>query len=164
MPESFERFEKPSESFDNSDDALRRHFRPGSQEGDLVEPGEWVDRGIQETPVEAVDLSDSYVHSEVDFKKVSHEEMARGFETLEKEVRPAVANGADGDYFSRLDEQRGLEYKDGTRRIYDAFYGNDAIRLNKVGDRYEVINGYHRLHVANELGVSAVPARVIEKR
>ena len=75
-------------------------------------------------------------------------------------MRPAVRQGADGDDFARLDAERGLAYEHGYRRVYDAFYGNDAIRLERVGDTYQVVNGYHRLFVARELGLATVPARV----
>jgi hypothetical protein len=124
---------------------------------------EWVDRSIQDVPVDQVDLSDSPVKDTDDFHKVSREEMVEGFRKLEEEVRPAVAEGANGDHFSRLDQERGLDYEHGYRRVYDAFYGNSAIRLEKAGDDYNVINGYHRLAVARELGLSTVPARVIEE-
>ncbi|HIC87994.1 MAG TPA: hypothetical protein EYP04_01110 [Anaerolineae bacterium] len=35
------------------------------------------------------------------------------------------------------------------------------MRLNKMGDRYQVVNGYHRLFIARQLGIKTVPARVI---
>lgn len=47
-------------------------------------------------------------------------------------------------------------------RIYDAFYGSVCIRLNKTDQGYTVINGYHRLFVAKELGLETVPAQVVE--
>lgn len=129
------------------EDALRREF---------------VDRGIQDVLLDRVNLRDSHVQSEEDFKKVSKAEMLEGFEKLQSVVRPAVEKGANADYFSQMDEERGLDYPNGYRKIYDAFYGNDAIRLDKVGDTYTVTNGYHRLAVAKELGLETIPARVIE--
>lgn len=121
-----------------------------------------VDRGIQDVLLEQVDLSDSHVQSEEDFTKVSKAEMLEGFAKLQSVVRPAVEKGANADYFSQMDEEQGLDYKNGYRKIYDAFYGDDAIRLDKVGDTYTVTNGYHRLAVAQELGLETIPARVIE--
>jgi hypothetical protein len=152
-------------------DEIPRGWRPTLEtieaiqgEKDVPGEGEWVDRGIQDVPVEEVDLSDSPVQDTDDFRKVSHAEMVEGFRKLQEEVRPAVAQGAEGDYFSRLDQERGLDYEHGYRRVYDAFYGDDAIRLDKVDDTYTVVNGYHRLAVAQELGLRTVPARVIEHR
>lgn len=130
---------------------------------DTPNESEWVDRGVQDVLVEQVDLSDSPVKNPEDFRKVSHDKMVDGFHKLQEEVRPAVERGADGDYFSRLDDERGLDYENGYRRVYDAFYGDSAIRLEKAGDNYDVINGYHRLAVARELELNAVPARVIEQ-
>lgn len=124
---------------------------------------EWVDRGIQDVPVNQVDLSDSSVENPDDFSKVSHSEMVEGFIKLQRVVRPSVEQGADGDYFSRMDQEQGLDYQHGYQRVYDAFYGDSAIRLGKVDDNYDVTNGYHRLAVARELGFKTVPARVIEK-
>jgi len=123
----------------------------------------WLDRGVQEVPVDQIDVSDSTVSGTEDFHKVSHDEMVRGFGKLVGTVRPAVTGGADGDYFSKLDDAGGLDYENGYRRVYDAFYGDSSIRLEKIGSRYNVINGYHRLAVARELGVRTVPARVIEQ-
>ncbi len=134
------------------------HDDEGHREG-----GEWVDRGIQDVRVDEVDLKDSPVQDNSDFQKVSHEEMVEGFRVLKQEVEPAVDQGADGEYFSRQDEQRGLDYEHGSRRVYDAFYGDSAIRLEKDGQDYNVINGYHRLAVAQELDLDTVPAHVIEK-
>ena len=151
-------------------DEIPRGWRPSWEtieaiqgKKDTLDEGEWVDQGIQDVPVEQVDLSDSPVKNPDDFRKVSHDEIAEGFRKLQEEVRPAVERGADGDYFSRIDEERGLDYEHGYRRIYDSFYGDSAIRLGKVGDNYDVTNGYHRLAVARELGLGTVPARVIEK-
>jgi hypothetical protein len=75
-----------------------------------------------------------------------------------------VEKGAGVDDFQNLDLQRGVNYAHGSQRVYEAFYGQEPIRLNKIGDRYEVVNGYHRLYVAKEMNLSTVPARVIEKK
>lgn len=112
-------------------------------------------------PIAEIDLSDSYVHSPDDFHKISHAEMVAGIRTLEAVVRPAVEQGKDADYFSDLDAQQGLSDSQGYRRIYDAFYGQDAITLERAGNGYQVLNGFHRLYIARELGITSLPARVI---
>ena len=69
----------------------------------------------------------------------------------------------------RLDEVRAAA-KDGTidqladndpdaRRIYDFFYGGEAIRLDWAGDHYEINGGKHRIALARELGLPNIPAR-----
>jgi hypothetical protein len=135
-----------------------------ASESDAPSDSEWVDRGIQDVPLDTIDISDSPVEGEEDFRKVSHDDMVEGFSKLEKVVRPAVEQGADGDTFYQMDQVQGLDYEHGYQRIYDSFYGTDAIRLNRDGERTTVVNGYHRLQVARELGIKTVPARVIERR
>lgn len=123
--------------------------------------GEQTAAGIQDVDLTLVDLSDSPVADTGDFHKVSAQEMEEGLRKLQDVVAPAVAQGADGDYFSRLDATQGLNYARGYRRIYDAFYGQDCIRLEKVGDRYQVVNGYHRLFLARQMGIKTLPARIV---
>ncbi len=132
---------------------------------DTQPESEWVDRGITDVPVDKIDTSDmTHVNGLDDFKKVSYEEMAEGYRKLDTVVRPEVAKGAGGDDFRKLDQQEGLSYADGYQRVYDAFYGGEPIRLAKDGESYTVINGAHRLYVAQREGVGSVPARVIERQ
>jgi hypothetical protein len=135
-----------------------------TQKESVTNLGDWIDRGVIDVDVNKINLKDSGVHSPEDFHKVSLDEMVQGFEKLESEVKPAVKSGADKDYFLQKDKESQLEYKDGSQRVYESFYGDGSIRLNRVGEHYEVINGYHRLYVAKELNIPTVPARVIEKQ
>ena len=123
----------------------------------------WQETGIKDVALSEINLNDSYVHGLEDFKKVSYKAMVNGIEKLQSTVHPAVAAGANGDTFSDLDAQQGQSYEQGYRRIYDAFYGDDAIRLEKVKGQYQVINGYHRLFVAQQVGLDSLPANVVEK-
>lgn len=175
MSERFESAEEPKEKIDATEWKDNRNFREIERAGMEFEQSigmkeseankdQWIDAGIQNVAVDKIDDSDTYVNGPEDFNKVSHEEMMRGLRTLHSEVRPAVENGADKEYFRNLDQERGHDYPNGTQRIYESFYGHDAIRLDKIGDRYIVENGYHRIYVAKELGLDTVPARVIEKR
>lgn len=125
---------------------------------------EWVDQGIENVPIDKIDLRDSPIDGPEDYHKVSYAEMVDGCKRLNRDVRPQVENGADGDSFAESDAEKGLDYEYGDQRIYDAFYGNSAIRLEKIDDTYQVVNGYHRLEVARDLGFTTVPARVIERR
>ncbi len=119
---------------------------------------------LQEVNIDKIDLSSSPVTSSQDFHKVSYQEMVEGLQKWQNVVAPAVAQGADGDYFSQLDATLGHDYAHGYRRIYDAFYGQDCIKLEQVGDRFIVINGYHRLFVARKLGITALPAQIVKRR
>jgi hypothetical protein len=174
MPEQFEYFENQPENPVSKTEDIHSTLSPRDvpdantsepfKEGEPSKNGEWIDKGIQNVPVRKIDTSDSSVKGMDDFKKVPHSEVVRGFHALETEVRPAVEKGAKSDDFRSMDQRRGLEYPQGSQKIYESFYGQNAIRLEKNGDIYKVINGYHRLYVANELKIPTVPARVIEKR
>jgi len=170
MAEIFDDFEKTKTEHQQVEKNLHRNLRPDKleQEPSIVKENDsnkatWVDSGIKNVPLNKIDVSDSYVKSPEDFKKVPHNEMVNGFKVLEEEVRPDVEKGATADRFRVRDQARGIEYPNGSQRVYDAFYGHDAIRLEYDGEKYRVINGYHRLYIAQELGLSTVPARVIEQ-
>lgn len=118
-------------------------------------------QGIDIVHLDQIDLSDSHVTGAGDFKKVSPQTMIEGFQKLQDVVIPAVAKGADADYFARLDASQGLDNANGYLNIYHVFYGDTScIRLDKVGNKYTVTNGYHRLFIARHLGITSVPAKV----
>jgi hypothetical protein len=115
---------------------------------------------LHQVALDQIDLSDSYVHSPADFKKVPYDTMVDGLGKLNAVVLPAVRRGATDEHFAQLDRDHGLDYSHGYQRVYDAFFGTDAIRLDRVGDRYRVISGYHRLTVARDLGIPTLPVRI----
>ncbi len=118
---------------------------------------------VQLVRVSQVIMDDmEHVSGPEDFHKISYEEMKQGFHKLREVVQPAVEEGHNVDYFRDLDQGLGVDYEHGYQRVYEAFYGDSAIRLEKSGDVYRVINGAHRLWVANQLNIQNVPARVIE--
>lgn len=118
--------------------------------------------GMVAVPLSAIDSTDSMVTGPESYQKVSYPEMQRGVHVLDEVVLPAVRAGADGDHFSRMDAASGVPYTDGTRRIYDAFFGDSGpVTLNRVGDRYTVTNGNHRIFIARRLGLTTLPARVL---
>jgi hypothetical protein len=132
-------------------------------EADAPTPGDWVDRGIQDVAV--ADLPEPEgVEDASDFEKVSPEEMQAGLARLQ-EMKPVIdsGEGANTDYWREFDRKQGLAYPDGYQKVYDSFYGHDAIRLNKDGDQYDIINGRHRIFIAKQMGIGTVPARVVER-
>lgn len=134
---------------------------PGQDRHPVAEPASALQ--VREVPISQVDQSDSYVHGPEDFHKgTSPEEMADWYRKWQSVVRPAVQRGSGPDYFTELDNQFGLDPVHGYRAVYDIFYGErNAIALNWTGDRYVVINGYHRLYIATRLGFQSVPALVL---
>ena len=68
----------------------------------------------------------------------------------------------DSQYFWDLDAREGRDYEHGLARLFDSFFGVDHIHLDRRLDspRYEVINGLHRILVAQLLGWTEIPACV----
>ncbi|MBK6430614.1 ParB/RepB/Spo0J family partition protein [Candidatus Amarolinea dominans] len=118
---------------------------------------------IRDIPLNMIDLSDSPVRDEADYHKVSKAEMVAGFAKL-TQVRRWISQGATDQWlYDAAQEARegGTTEAQSHYNIYRVFYGDNAIVLERVGDRYRVLNGYHRLAVAQELGWTTIPAKVI---
>jgi hypothetical protein len=116
---------------------------------------------LVEARLDRVDIGDSGVSGPESFHKTDYATMREGTQRLDEVVLPAVQRGADGDHFARMDAERGLDYEHGYQRVYDAFFGTDSLRLDARADgSYAVTNGYHRIHVARELGLRTLPARI----
>ena len=101
------------------------------------------------------------------FRKVAPDEVERGYRELAGRILPALARAAPEevwDELGRLDAAEGRGTADGIQKVYDAFFGDDAIYLDRrAGDaRWNVTNGQHRLEIARRLGITHVPARISE--
>jgi hypothetical protein len=124
----------------------------------------WVDEGIQF--VNVTDLPDPEgISGSADFKKIPESEMRAGIEKLH-EMRTVIENGegASSDYWADYDKKRGLGFAEGYRRIYDAFYGTDCIKVNKDQDSYDIDNGRHRIWLAKLMGVKQLPVRIVARK
>lgn len=129
-----------------------------------VDRSQWIDTGIRDVTVADLPTPEG-VDGPGSFEKVSEAEMRTGLNRLqEMQTQIESGVGASSDYWGQVDQQKGLDYADGYRRVYDAFYGHDAIRLTRDGANYDIINGRHRIWLAKQMGVEALPARVIERR
>jgi hypothetical protein len=127
-------------------------------------PGEdWKDSNIQMINVKDIPNPDEIKDGE-DFKKVSIEDMKAGIQRWQ-EMRSTIDSGAgnSSDYWSGIDQKRGLDYSSGYQRVYDAFYGQDAIRVVKNGNNYDIINGRHRIWLVKQMGIDQIPIHLIEK-
>ena len=134
-----------------------------SPPGDPPPAGDWVDRGIVDVPVAALPEPEG-VEDASDFEKATPEELKVGLMRLQ-EMKPMIESGegANTDYWREFDRQRGLVHPHGYLKVYESFYGSDAIRLDKDGDRYDIVWGRHRIFMAKRMGIDTLPARVKEK-
>jgi len=125
-------------------------------------------RGFQWVPLHEVDLRNDLggIQSEADFRKATYSTILNGMAALRKEVLPRMAQDPrmfTSDSFAELDRQEGRSYQSGLQGIFDAFFGSmDYVYLErgKGESSFSVINGCHRIVVAQEMGWDAIPARV----
>ncbi|HVK25255.1 MAG TPA: hypothetical protein VM677_28185 [Actinokineospora sp.] len=112
--------------------------------------------------VSAIDASDSGVRGPEDFTKVSAEEMRAGLLLLERVILPAVSRGEGiEDMRARDTAARAAGGSADHVRVYEAFFGDSAIKLARAADGgLTVINGYHRIWLARRIGVERLPAEV----
>lgn len=129
----------------------------------LSERVRWIDEGIHQVPVHELPPPEG-ITSAADFQKVSETEMRAGIRRLQ-EMRPTIeaGAGASSDYWREFDKTHGLEYAHGYQRVYDAFFGMDAIKVTADGKKYDIVNGRHRIWLAQQMGIDYLPMRVSRK-
>lgn len=118
--------------------------------------------GTTLVPVDLIDDSDSPVKGPESFTKgYSPEDLRWSFDALHEVVLPGAAHDLALDYFRDRDHRERLTGTRSYAACYDGFFGDSAIHLSAGSDgRYVVANGYHRIWVARQAGVTEVPARV----
>jgi hypothetical protein len=107
--------------------------------------------------------ADACLGAHEDFKKVSREQMKRGFVILRDFVLAEINRNPriSAFDFDKIDRDKKMIQPDCCHNIYDVFFGNEPIRVCRAsGGKYSVVNGRHRITVARELGWQAVPASV----
>jgi hypothetical protein len=79
-------------------------------------------------------------------------------------VRPSVAGGATREDFERRDSERDAPAFRRLADVYDLFLGeSDRIVLSRGSDGIlTVTNGRHRIEAARRVGVTSLPAKVLE--
>ena len=110
-------------------------------------------------PLASIDASDSGVTGPESFGKgYSPDDLAWAFDALHEVVLPAVGHGLGAEYFQSRDQAEGLVGTRSYSDTYSGFFGDSAIKLESRGDgTYGVANGYHRVWVAQRLGLDSVP-------
>lgn len=130
--------------------------------GESVSRQEWVDHGIIDVPVADLPMPED-VDSQDDFNHhISWDDAKSATERL-PQIQQEVKNGKGRDDFHLEDQQQGLDYSQGNERIFDLYYGSDPVVLDKIGEKYDIVSGRHRVYAAKALGLESIPARVKEK-
>jgi hypothetical protein len=120
--------------------------------------------GIQDVPIAKISFEKLPVRGAEDFEKVPLDVMMAGARKLAKIVRPAVQSGHGKSYFRQLDARAGVSSESSALRVFEAFYGDRPIILNKVGDSYTIRSGgRHRIYAAQVAGLDTIPALVYEQ-
>jgi hypothetical protein len=124
-------------------------------------PDQWI-----ATRIDAFDLSllppmDGIPSS----PKVTSEELRVGIAKLQ-EMKPDIDSGIgrSKEYWASVDRNQGFDYPNGYQKVYDSFYGSAPIRIEKVGSKYEVVDGRHRVLVAQQMGIKFLPVVLVEKQ
>lgn len=115
-----------------------------------------------------LDLVDAFrdVQTPEDFRAhATYDMLCGGLETLRNTVLPAIRErgySADSFYFTRLDETTGCNSENGARRVFESFFGDEPIVLQRGvdGGPFTVINGRHRIKAARDGGWLAVPVKI----
>lgn len=125
--------------------------------------GNWLERGMQNVSVADLPMPDG-IQGPDDFMKVSMDEMRAGLLRLQ-EMLPTIQSGqgASSDFWAAYDREHGLDPSNGYKRVYDAFFGLDAIRLEKIGNTYSITNGRHRIWLAKHMGLDSLPVNLTER-
>ncbi len=126
--------------------------------------GHWVEMGIVNFNLNGIQNVEG-ISSGADFKKVSKDEMEAGLNKY-TEMKGLIDSGEgdNRDYWTAVDKKLGLTYAEGYQRIYEAFYGSEPIRVTKDGESYTIENGRHRIWLAKQMGITSLPASVVEKK
>jgi hypothetical protein len=123
---------------------------------------DWVDHGIIDVPVKDLPTPEG-VSNTSDFNHHISWENAKSASEQLPDIQKEVNNGKSAEDFSKEDELAGLDNSHGKRKVYDLYYGNDPVAVEKIGDQYNIITGRHRIFAAQTLGLETIPARVMEK-
>ena len=113
-------------------------------------------------PLTSVDTSDSAVTGSGNFTKgYSPEDLAWAHNALHEQILPALRAGKGADYFQQKDLEANRYGSRSLSDTYSGFFGDSAIKL-EPGDngRYKIANGYHRVWVAQQMGLSHVVVRL----
>jgi hypothetical protein len=121
------------------------------------------EREMQDVELSNVDYSDNPIAGSFEKGGAKLADYRWAVETWETVVRPGVNRGMSRDDFAQRDRERGASPFRRTADVHDLFLGDsDRILLSRRSDgRFDVVNGRHRVHVARQLGIKSLPARIV---
>ena len=114
-------------------------------------------------PLDLINTSDSSVIGAGNFTKgYSPEDLAWAHTALHEQVLPAMRAGKGVDYFRTKDAEASRYGSRSLSDTYSGFFGDSAIKLEPGGadGKHKVSNGYHRVWVAQQMGLSHVVVRL----
>ncbi len=155
--------EKTAPSFQPPRPVSREIKQIASVQGVSPESGQdWKDLGIVDVPV--ADLpSPEGVSSAADFNHhIVYDQAVQATQALPR-LQAEVKAGKGRDDFWCEDQAAGLSREQGRERLYDLYYGDDPITVEKIGNQYNILSGRHRIFAAQQAGLETIPAHVREK-
>lgn len=134
--------------------------RAAAGAGSLSRPAGFPE-GVHLVPLAMIDDSDTRIRGVEDFSEFyTPADLEWAHEAFQSVIKPGVAAGATVDDFRARDQREGRMGARSYEMTFAGFFGTDAIKLSPAGSKLEVNNGYHRIWVARQMGLDAVPARV----
>ncbi|MEZ2188631.1 hypothetical protein [Corynebacterium sp. CCM 9204] len=121
--------------------------------------------GFTLVAVSEIDQSENPIVGPQDFGKgYSIEDLSRAFDLLERYVLPGMDRGWGKEEFKNIDEKLEMSGCRSLSDTYSGFFDEHAgnyIRLEARSDgKYGIINGRHRIYVAEKTGRTVVPAKI----
>lgn len=117
--------------------------------------------GLSNLDVSAADLADTPIQGEFGRGGASRADYRWAVQMWNDTVGPGVAEGMTRDDFEARDQRNGAPPLRKTAEVFDMFLGTGRIRVDLRPDgSLNVVNGRHRLLVANDLGIKSLPGQV----
>lgn len=133
-----------------------------NEQSPVAKDAGWSEWEMTNVPVADLPWPEN-VHGPEDFNHhITYEDAVQVTQRLEK-MKPLIDQGYAADDFSALDQNQGLDYVHGQRRIYDLYFGSQAIRVSKDENGYDIDHGHHRIFVAKEQRIDWLPVKLKEK-
>jgi myosin heavy subunit len=131
------------------------------------EGGEWGNRWEWLDPAQ-VKIDSAELH----WRKITPDDAKHSFQSLLR-MQPFLANAdlqTDAgvrlkreELSALISQQSGAPFSETDLRFFDLYFGGSRIKVEKTSQRYDVINGRHRLWLAQQEGVPSLPVWLAER-